>query len=486
MSSDNLGEILVKRLIYGLDFLTDISKKKIYYAFWKNKEKRFVIEFYINYLEFLDKKNKELFLAKTNLVLLLKKSINKKIISIQELKELSRLNAIGEYITEEELHQEPVKSNLRFEAIRIDVDTSKSNPMEPLESFITYGEYTPTEIEPEYIPPEKWKIMEKDVRVYTGHGIQNLRKLIKEILFEKLSNIDTLLLSSQLSSDFYNKKAKIRSIYFIGKYHLEQYSSQLVEFLNSIDADIRIASIWALGETRNKAAITNLKSLFNNFDSEWNNEKFEILDSLLKLIDQESINEIYLSSNNYKLKKWQKELLQQSILCRGRSYLHKHENIYYKKSMKENKIEVNDKKEKSKIKKTEIFFAFAEEDDEKTYDIYLKLMDLGYDPWMYSKDGLGGEKWKEKIEQKIRESDKVIICFSKQSVVKDGFFQKELKIAIDEYEEKPKDTIYLIPIRLDDCKVPDILVGTIRIYDLTWIDYFKKDGFEKLQKAIDK
>ena len=70
------------------------------------------------------------------------------------------------------------------------------------------------------------------------------------------------------------------------------------------------------------------------------------------------------------------------------------------------------------------------------------------------------------IEEAVEASDVVIICLSNNSVTKEGYVQKELRYAREIALEKPEETIFLVPLRLDDCEVP----RGLRFYQ--WVDYF--------------
>ena len=48
----------------------------------------------------------------------------------------------------------------------------------------------------------------------------------------------------------------------------------------------------------------------------------------------------------------------------------------------------------------------------------------------------------------------------------EGFFHKELKLALDAAAEKPDGTLFIIPIRLDACDVPE------RLQSYQNVDYF--------------
>lgn len=88
------------------------------------------------------------------------------------------------------------------------------------------------------------------------------------------------------------------------------------------------------------------------------------------------------------------------------------------------------------------------------------------DPWVDEKKLLPGQDWRTKIEEAVETSDIVIICLSSNSVSKEGFVQKELRYAREIAFEKPDGTIFLVPLRFDDCTVP----RGLRFYQ--WGDYF--------------
>lgn len=71
-----------------------------------------------------------------------------------------------------------------------------------------------------------------------------------------------------------------------------------------------------------------------------------------------------------------------------------------------------------------------------------------------------------------------MIFFSKISVAKRGYVQKEFKLALEVLDEIPEGQIFLIPVRLDNCQVPD------RFHNLHYCDLFEEDGFEQIVKAI--
>jgi hypothetical protein len=133
----------------------------------------------------------------------------------------------------------------------------------------------------------------------------------------------------------------------------------------------------------------------------------------------------------------------------------------------------------SQMKATvQIFLCYAEKDAERVEDLYRKLFDEGFKPWMDEKDILPGEVWEDAIKRAIRSSNFFLACLSPNSVNRRGQIQKEIKRALGIWEEKLVDDIYLIPVRLEECDVPDSLCR------FQWVDLFEAGGWTRLVKAI--
>jgi hypothetical protein len=88
------------------------------------------------------------------------------------------------------------------------------------------------------------------------------------------------------------------------------------------------------------------------------------------------------------------------------------------------------------------------------------------DPWFDEEDILPGEKWEGSVAEAVHNSHAVIIFLSSLAVRTEGFFHVELKLALDAAAEKPDGTIFIIPIRLDACDVPE------RLRPYQYVDYF--------------
>jgi hypothetical protein len=126
----------------------------------------------------------------------------------------------------------------------------------------------------------------------------------------------------------------------------------------------------------------------------------------------------------------------------------------------------------------QVFICHAAEDKPAARKLYDELVQAAYVPWLDEQRLLPGQEWKAEIRKAVRETDVVILLLSKRSVSKSGFVQVEVKLALQVAEEQPEGVIFVIPLRLEDCSVPDCL-GTWQ-----WVDYFAADGPEKLRRAL--
>ncbi len=128
--------------------------------------------------------------------------------------------------------------------------------------------------------------------------------------------------------------------------------------------------------------------------------------------------------------------------------------------------------------KVKIFISYARVDAEPVAEIYQRLLDAGFDPWIDTEHLLPGVRWRETIEKALREADFFLLCLSAQSKDRRGFIQKEIKTALDLWEEKLHDDIYFIPLRLEDCELPD------QVSEIQCVNWFESGAWERLEKAL--
>ncbi len=116
--------------------------------------------------------------------------------------------------------------------------------------------------------------------------------------------------------------------------------------------------------------------------------------------------------------------------------------------------------------KPSVFLAYAAEDAARVERLYDALERAGFAPWMDRRKLLPGQNWPRAIEGAIETADFFVACFSRLSTRKRGNFQSELRYALDCARLSPVDDVYLIPVRLDDCRPPEIIRRRWQYVDL--------------------
>ncbi len=118
-------------------------------------------------------------------------------------------------------------------------------------------------------------------------------------------------------------------------------------------------------------------------------------------------------------------------------------------------------------RKLRIFLCHASQDKPIVRELYQRLLAAGWiDPWLDEEKLLPGQDWDLEIEKAVEASDAVIVCVSSTSVVKEGYIQKELRQVLDIALQKLYGTIFVIPVRLDECELPR------QLRDRQALDYF--------------
>ena len=135
-----------------------------------------------------------------------------------------------------------------------------------------------------------------------------------------------------------------------------------------------------------------------------------------------------------------------------------------------------------------VFLAHASEDKDKVKALHGKLKNSGLTPWIDELDLEPGSVWPIEIPKAIRDCDVFIACLSNISIQKKGYVQRELRLALVEYSERPTGQLYLIPVKLDDCEIPSIKLPELSIdfADFQAADLWKNNGYERLIDSIAK
>ncbi len=139
-----------------------------------------------------------------------------------------------------------------------------------------------------------------------------------------------------------------------------------------------------------------------------------------------------------------------------------------------------------------VFLCYAHEDRAAVHTIYLSLRENSFRPWMdkpppdYLHEGLEpGSTWDTEIRQRIRNADYFLACISTKSATKEGYVQREYRLALSQMAEVPDGEIFLIPVLLEDCTPPRTRVDTVDFQGLHWFRLYE-DGINALIGTLER
>ncbi|HEV2991764.1 MAG TPA: toll/interleukin-1 receptor domain-containing protein [Candidatus Angelobacter sp.] len=132
----------------------------------------------------------------------------------------------------------------------------------------------------------------------------------------------------------------------------------------------------------------------------------------------------------------------------------------------------------SQTSQMDVFLCHSSADKPVVRNLWEKLKADGFAPWLDEKELLPGQQWELAIRKAIDCAGAILVCLSSGSINKEGFLQREIGLVIDKASEKPEDTIFLIPVRLEDCTVP------LRLKEFHWVNLFEEWGYARLLQAL--
>ena len=134
----------------------------------------------------------------------------------------------------------------------------------------------------------------------------------------------------------------------------------------------------------------------------------------------------------------------------------------------------------SQIQPLRVFLNHSAQDKPVVRELYKKLSAESWiDPWLDEVNLNIGDDWNLVIEKAIRAAHVILVFLSKNSISKEGYIQRELRLALDRAFELPPGTAFIIPIRLDESELPK----TLQRYH--YLDYFGSHRDRSFQKLLD-
>ena len=110
------------------------------------------------------------------------------------------------------------------------------------------------------------------------------------------------------------------------------------------------------------------------------------------------------------------------------------------------------------------FLSYVRGDTNRADDLQRMLEAAGVRVWRDTTNLWPGEDWRAKIRLAITQGAFVFIaCFSCQGIARQVSFQREeLRLAIEQMTLRRPDVPWLVPVRFDDCDIPDLDIGAGR------------------------
>jgi formylglycine-generating enzyme required for sulfatase activity len=125
-----------------------------------------------------------------------------------------------------------------------------------------------------------------------------------------------------------------------------------------------------------------------------------------------------------------------------------------------------------------VFLCHSPADKPAVRELYQRLCADGVEAWLAEENLLPGQDWQREIPRAVRQSHAVIVCLSKGSINQAGYLHKEIKFALDVADEQPEDAIFLIPLKLEDCDLPD------RLSRWQPVNLLSPAGYDRLLQAL--
>lgn len=134
-------------------------------------------------------------------------------------------------------------------------------------------------------------------------------------------------------------------------------------------------------------------------------------------------------------------------------------------------------------KQLRVFLCHSSHDKAVVNEVYKLLNAEGWiDPWLDSKKLIPGVDWNMEIEKAVEASHIVLVFLTNNSVNKEGYIQRELRLVLDVALNMAEGTVFVIPLRLEDCELPR------RLRSWQWLDYFpaeaRPEAYERLLTSL--
>jgi hypothetical protein len=133
---------------------------------------------------------------------------------------------------------------------------------------------------------------------------------------------------------------------------------------------------------------------------------------------------------------------------------------------------------KRSTQKASIFLIHAHSDRETVHKLYQRMVNDGLNIWLDVEQLQPGQDWQNEIRNALLQCDAVVVCLSHAFDEQKGYRHEELKLALEKANFLPEDEVFIVPVRLEECDMPESLRRLHRV------DLFKAGGYKRLIQAL--
>ena len=133
------------------------------------------------------------------------------------------------------------------------------------------------------------------------------------------------------------------------------------------------------------------------------------------------------------------------------------------------------------------FISYVREDTSQVDQLQRALQAAGVSVWRDTASLWPGEDWRANVRKAITDDALVFIaCFSRQGLRRQKSYQnEELTLAIEQLRLRRPEEPWFIPVRFDDCHVPDLDIGRGRtLRSLNFVDLFGERSNEGIARLV--
>ena len=135
-----------------------------------------------------------------------------------------------------------------------------------------------------------------------------------------------------------------------------------------------------------------------------------------------------------------------------------------------------------------VFISYVRENMEIVDRLCQELRSHGIEVWLDRNDIDPGSYWEQAIRRAIQQGAFFIACFSEEYHNRgQTYMNQELTFAIDELNQRSPDQIWFIPVKLNECEIPDRDIGGGKtLQALQYVNLYENwdDSIQRILKVI--